>query len=308
MIDLPLMLRLFEATPPACQILLLGDPDQLASVDVGSALRDLIEASAHPASPLHGKVERLTRTYRFREDSAIYQICQYARQGDDAAFAALLQSNPSDLDFHPLAPDTNRLPDTALRAAIARHRLLAAAPTPEAALALVNDSIILCPTRSGPLGSVACNAAAIHRIQIDHALAPNSLPTATPVIVLENDYELELFNGDLGIAWNPSGAPTATHCYFPGPDGAPRRFALSSLPRHEPAFALTIHKSQGSEFNETIVLVGPSGSHLLSRELLYTAFSRAKQRLRIIGDPATLRAAIARQAHRATRLASLLLS
>lgn len=295
MIDLPLMLRLFEALPSNCQVLLLGDKDQLSSVDVGSVLSDMLEASQLPTSPLHNKITRLTKTYRFSEDSSIYRACQFARLGDTDGFATMLDNSQPDFAFHPIKNNARAIPESAIKKALTRHEQLAACESPDAALAILSNSIVLCPTRKGPFGSIQFNQTIERRLA-----AENPTPSSQyPIIVLENNYEFELFNGDIGVIWNDS-------AFFPSSAGELRKFRLTELPRHESAFALTIHKSQGSEFTETIVLIGPNESQLLTRELIYTAFSRAKEKLTLYANKEVLAESIARKASRATRLAELL--
>lgn len=305
MIDLPLMRRLLEATPPECSLLLLGDRDQLSSVEVGSVLHDIIEAAEDPKSLLHGKVERLTTTYRFSQDSAIFRACELARAGDEAGFAELLREELPGFAFHPLTAEAHRPPDSLLRHALERHEKLAACASAEEAIARLNDSIILAPTRHGAFGAQSLNGEIERRLRIRYSLTQNAPIHGLPIIVLENAYELSLFNGDLGVVWMDDGNGPA-YARFPGENGAARRFRLSALPRHESAFALTIHKSQGSEFRETVAVFGPRESRLLTRELIYTAFSRARERLVVYAEPALLAASVARQARRATRLAALL--
>ena len=117
---------------------------------------------------------------------------------------------------------------------------------------------------------------------------------------MENNYELELFNGDLGILW--ADEEKRIHAWFTSSDGSCKKVRLSELPRHETAFALTIHKSQGSEFDETIVVLSPNDSGNLTRELIYTAFSRAKTKLELHAHHEVLETAIQRQVKRATLL------
>ncbi|MDQ8201848.1 exodeoxyribonuclease V subunit alpha [Pelagicoccus sp. SDUM812003] len=305
MIDLPLMLKLLQATPKSCRILLLGDKDQLASVNVGSVLADILKAGEDIHSPLRNSIERLTRTYRFSEDSAIYRLCTFAQSGDSEGFEALLTQPPEDLEFHPMSADGARLPQAATQSALQRHQALLNEPSAEAALARLTDAITLTPTRQGSFGSMRFNQTVERAIRERDQLSPFEPINAFPIIVLENNYELELFNGDLGIVWL-EGEEGAAYAYFAGSDGSTRRFRLSELPRHEAAFALTIHKSQGSEFEHVTCLFGPGESQLHTRELLYTAFSRAKTKLTLFGDLERLSDSIQRSAKRATRLAELI--
>ena len=126
-----------------------------------------------------------------------------------------------------------------------------------------------------------------------------------PIIILENNYDTELYNGDLGLIWiHPKdGTPKA---YFPDANGKARSFPLSSLPRHEAAFALTIHKSQGSEFSDVTVFLSETHEAHLSKELIYTAFSRARKTLTIAGDKLALLKGISTTVNRATGLADKL--
>ncbi|MEM9160242.1 MAG: exodeoxyribonuclease V subunit alpha, partial [Verrucomicrobiota bacterium] len=301
MIDLPLMRRLFEATPADCATLLLGDKDQLSSVQVGSVFKDILHASEFPGSSLHDKVYRLSKTYRFREDSRIYQACQAARSGNVESLATLAKESSEDFAFIPLEPTIKRLPKSLIAKAVKRIRSLADSSSPQIALSTINQSIILTTTRVGPFGSSALNQEIEKTIRGPHSPFGDSPIHACPIIVLENNYELELFNGDLGILWKDKDERYSA--WFASASGAFKRVSINDLPKHETAFALTIHKSQGSEFDETTVLISPQESDLLSRELIYTAFSRSKTRLEIYANPETLNAAIQRQVHRATRLA-----
>ncbi|EDY82774.1 exodeoxyribonuclease V, alpha subunit [Verrucomicrobiia bacterium DG1235] len=307
MIDLPLMLRLFEALPSDCQVLLLGDKDQLSSVDVGSVLADMLAASELEGSPLSSSVLRLTKTYRFSEDSGIYQACQLARDGDSEGFSEMLDSGREDFEFHALRDDAKRIPKAALSRSFLRYKGIANSTTPEEGLLALNEGITLTPTRRGAFGSLEFNRLVERMIRQEQNLDPLSTQSihGAPIIVLENDYELELYNGDLGLVWIDEISGIA-FAFFGGADGVTRKFRLSELPRHESAFALTIHKSQGSEFLETVCLFAPEADRNLTRELVYTAFSRAKERLVVFAEKTTLSSAIGRQAFRATRLAELL--
>src|SRR5690606_31063208 len=168
------MRRLLEATPPECALLLLGDRDQLSSVEVGSVLHDLIEAADDPNSALRGKVERLTTTYRFARDSAIYLACERARDGDEAGLAQILREPPAGLEVHALASDAARPPERLFRQALERREMLAACASAEDALARLNDSIILAPTRRGAFGAQSLNAEIERRLRIQNSMASNS--------------------------------------------------------------------------------------------------------------------------------------
>ena len=304
MIDLPLMRRLFAATPPSCSLLFLGDKDQLASVDVGTVLYDLLKSSENPASPIASRVHRLSKTYRFNEDSSIFRCCEAARSGSPEILDSILSSDSPDLSFHLLKEGEKRTNRRIIQKAFDRHQRLLRFATPSDALAEINRSAILTPTKSGPFGTFAINLETERFIGERNKLAPNTPIHAKPIIVLENNYDLELYNGDLGLIWTD--AQGRSYACFGGSNGQIRKVRLSELPRYETAFALTIHKSQGSEFDEAIVVLPPIDSGNFTRELLYTAFSRAKTKLTLFANRAVLDASISREVKRATRLADRL--
>ena len=128
--------------------------------------------------------------------------------------------------------------------------------------------------------------------------------TARPVLITANDYHLGLFNGDVGIAMVLDTAQGKTcHVFFhSGPSGGLQRFALSRLPRHQDVFAMTIHKSQGSEFDEVLLVLPEKDNPLLTRELLYTAITRARRKLSILASESVIRSAITRRIERTSGL------
>ncbi|MDQ8187747.1 exodeoxyribonuclease V subunit alpha [Pelagicoccus sp. SDUM812002] len=305
MIDLPLMMRLFEALPPRCQVLLLGDKDQLASVDVGSVLSDILLAAESGESILSDSVERLIKTYRFSEDSGIYQLCTLAKEGDLDAFNRFLEAPPDDVRFHRLESGAKRIPNELVQLGLAQHRRLSKSKNARLALGELGKSMMLTPTRNGPFGTIEYNRRVRQQVlsQLD-LVGGDDLPFhGEPIIVLENDYELELFNGDIGLIWEDGDGLFA--CFESATSGV-RKFRATELPRYESAFALTIHKSQGSEFDCVNCLFGPDAGLNLTRELIYTAFSRAKKELVVFGVAESMRLGITQQAVRATRLAELL--
>lgn len=307
MVDLPLMVRLLEAVPHDCQVLFLGDKDQLASVEVGSVFSDILEAANDQKSGLSQSVQRLEKTYRFSEDSNIYLACRAARDGNFEALELLFREEKSDFTFYKTASESSRLPHRLLEFAHSRHRVLSEPDDPERALELLNQSMILSPTRRGPYGTVAINNAVLRSLRSSWKMdtLSNKPLHACPIIVLENDYERGLFNGDLGLLWGePEG--NARYAYFSDVNGESKRFPVTELPRFDDAFALTIHKSQGSEFHETICVFGQQNASVASRELVYTAFSRARERLIVFGDLEGIGNAIRKKVTRATRLSQLL--
>ena len=123
------------------------------------------------------------------------------------------------------------------------------------------------------------------------------------MLVTENDYQLDLFNGDVGVVWQEE---RSWRVVFGGADGKARWLMPARLPPHETVFAMSVHKSQGSEFDQVVIVLPDEGSPLLTRELLYTAVTRAKRRVVICGSPAAVRAAVIRPAERASGLREVL--
>jgi exodeoxyribonuclease V alpha subunit len=281
MVDLPLMARLFDAVRDDARLVLLGDADQLASVDAGAVLRDLVEAPA-----LASCVATLRRSRRFSPESALGALV-FALRGDDwpAVEAAL--------DGVTFLPDDGRsVPPVVLDAVRTHAARLASAASPEEALAELGRWRLLTALRRGPTGAEAINAQLV-------AERGEELAVGTPVLVIENAPDDRLANGDLGVVWEePDGRRVVL---FPGEDG-PRLVGVRRLPRWEAAFAMTVHKAQGSEFDMVHVLLPPPPSPLLTRELVYTAVSRARHGVTLVASRAAVAAAHAARVRRATGL------
>jgi exodeoxyribonuclease V alpha subunit len=273
-------------------------------------------------SPLADCVIWLERNYRFGLDSPIGRLSLAIRGGDvHAALASLTllsaaadsagrQQSVAVLDEDTgaslAAPTVERLAQgftayaTALKTALARET-----PDPSPLFDALNAFRILCATRSGARGVDALNALmAAHVRRVARVpLAPGaSWFAGRPVMIARNDYALGLFNGDIGIAL-PS-ASGALRVYFRTAEGGVRAVTPAALPPHDTAFALTVHKSQGSEFDEAALVLPAAVSRVLSRELVYTAVTRARVAVRIVGPRAVLTEAIATPTRRDSGLAS----
>ena len=186
---------------------------------------------------------------------------------------------------------------------------VAAVATGESDVAAVSAAFgrfrVLCAVREGPRGVLALNAemtrrfrAALHQpAAVD---GPGGSPwfAGRPVLVLSNDHVLRLFNGDIGIALPDAGGELLVHFPDSAAPGGFRAIAPVRLPRHETAFAMTVHKSQGSEFDGVLVMLPEQRSRVLTRELLYTAITRARRRVTLVAAPAVLEAAIAASTQR----------
>jgi exodeoxyribonuclease V alpha subunit len=325
MIDHALFTALVQALPAEARLVLLGDPDQLASVDAGFVFGDLCRAGegramgerltryaedlgieglpeADPnASPIRDAVVTLLHTYRFGPDSGIGNLATALRDGEGDVAAGILGD--------PAFADVQLLPASAMDRTIRERilpfaRKLIDAPTPEGALASIEEMRILTPTRVGPHGVTALNEGVEAFLQERGIRPPGGFYSGQPILVTQNDYDVDLFNGDVGVTWIIDGKRAA--CFPGGPDGA-RVVAYHRLPPHEVAWAMTIHKSQGSEFDD-VLLVLPDRDHAerLTRELLYTAVTRARKTVTVIGDTEAIRSGTARREQRTTGIEAAL--
>lgn len=327
MVDLPLMCKLVEAIADDTRLILLGDADQLPSVEAGdvlaaigaaagdgealpaalaSPLQALLGAGAvadpkgeAAAGPLHGHRVHLRRGYRQSEALQLAPLADAVRAGDAEAALALLRARSlAGVHFHadhldPLAPATRD-------ALLASWRELAIAGDPAVALAIAARARVLTALRDGPQGATQLNA------RIEEALAGAQREPyfhGRLVLVTENSYRHGLFNGDIGVCLRErSGAMVA---WFGG-SGGPRPFHPSALPAHAGAFAMTVHKAQGSEYDMVWLQLPRQDARTLSRELVYTALTRARGALHVCTSEAVLRAALVRHAARVSGLAARL--
>ena len=283
MIDLALMRQLLDATPPNATLLIVGDPDQLTSVEAGSVLRDLVVASTE--TWWNDRVTHLTKAFRYAEDQPLGQLVAAIRGGDAAKVDALLSlESAQDVAWTPL----EGLPAELDRAAA--HWADALGTTdPEAHFAQRARFVTLSPYRVGPTGTRKLGAAIMARLT-----GMGRPPRVTPVIIEQNSRELRVYNGDFAMLLDGSPRRAVIQRISDGP----QEVAEARLPRYSDAFALTVHKAQGSEFDEVLIVLPEDDAPLLTRELLYTAVSRAKKRVRLVGPRQVLAGALARKAQR----------
>ena len=294
MVSLTMMARLLEAVRPEARLVLVGDADQLASVDAGAVLKDLVDGYA----ALNGPVSRLGPTRRFGEHIAA--LAAAVRDGDAEATLAVLRAGGDEVVWL----DQQQLPTLLGRHAAALH---AAADSGDsgAALRALERHRLLCAHREGPHGVAWWNRQ-VERLLMA-ATGRDWLPewyAGRPLIVNSNDYGLSLFNGDTGVVCRDDGAAGGRVGVIDDGRGAGgRRLPTTRLADVSTAHAMTVHRSQGSQFDEVTVLLPEAGSRILTRELFYTAVTRARSVVRVVGDEASVRAAVTRRARRATGLA-----
>ncbi|GLY14411.1 RecBCD enzyme subunit RecD [Kineosporia sp. NBRC 101677] len=334
MVSLTLMARLLEALRPATRLILIGDPDQLASVEAGAVLGDLVDRSRlnHRTEDFSAVLQRVlpqnqpgepvpdTPTARFRNGvSTLLSTRRFAAGGDIAALAAAIRDGEADravdvlhsaseaVEFVELAdqerPGPHQLEPirAEVRAGAAQVMAAAAAGDGVAALAGLEQHRLLCTHRRGPRGVQLWSDLAAGWIFEDHPVVPRSdgRYAGEPLLITTNDYESGLYNGDTGVVVsNQDGSLTAVF----GRGGDPIPVPLARLGAVRPLYAMTVHRSQGSQFDRVSVLLPAAASSLCTRETLYTAVTRARRHVRVIGSVEALRTAIARPAARATGL------
>jgi len=324
MVDLPLMAKLLDAVPPGARLLLLGDRDQLASVEPGAVFGDICSVAEAagwsgdfreslklygldlPASfsggggPLQNSMTVLRRSYRFGMDSGIGHLSRSIQAGDtDAAIHLLSTRGLPDMVWEDLASPAslqNRLERWILEA----YAGCLQADSPEEAFALFARSRILCAVRQGPFGVTTINHVAEDALNRKGLIrSRGAWYRGRPVMMNRNDYQIRLFNGDIGITWeDPSRTqpgPQPLAVMFPSESGEMRRILPSRLPEHETVFAMTVHKAQGSEFDRVLLILPDQASAALTREMLYTGVTRARKSVEIWARRETIEASIQRR-------------
>ncbi|MBB5445890.1 MULTISPECIES: AAA family ATPase [unclassified Paraburkholderia] len=308
----------FFVPPEALQTFELPTSGDLFGDNVTSATDEQADRdmrSANQRNPLADCVVWLERNYRFGLESPIGRLSVAIRNGSPSAALDVLQIDPTEVcaaalheDAHTTLAErtTARLAGGFAPYADALARALAVdTPDPVPLFDALNRFRILCATRLGPRGVDQVNAAMAAEVRraAGVTLAVGAQWFAgRPVMVTRNDYALGLFNGDIGIAL--PGAGGALRVYFRTGDGGVRAVSPAALPPHDTAFALTVHKSQGSEFEHAVLVLPSAFSRVLSRELVYTAITRARERVEVIGARAVLAQAIATPTQRDSGLAA----
>lgn len=347
MVSLALIARLLDAVRRDARLVLLGDPEQLASVEAGSvlgdvvgdavvtprmheathsALREVIDAdhlggiarhgattAAHdpgtgPGTGIDDAIVVLDRVHRFRADSGIAAVASAIQRGDeDGAVVALRAAD--DVEWIDAAGTDQDLDVLRHRVVEVAGAAMVAARDGDALAALrgLEDLRVLCAHRQGPTGVTAW----VQRIErwlladVPHADLRGRWYPGRPVLITENDPRLQVVNGDVGIVVRQTDGRRAVA--LPAGDGTgPRLLAPTRLPATETVHAMTIHKSQGSQFAHVVVVLPDEGSPLLTRELLYTALTRGRERATLVARESAVRAAVRSRAARASGLGAAL--
>ncbi|WP_409160659.1 exodeoxyribonuclease V subunit alpha [Pectobacterium sp. B2J-2] len=313
MVDLPMMANVIAALPLHARIIFLGDRDQLASVEAGAVLGDICRfAEAGYSRARAQQLQRLTgchldengpegqttvsdsicllrRSYRFDPHSGIGQLALAVNGGDDARVRAVLNGEFADITCSPLSEAEEY--QAMLAQCVEGYRnylqLITAGATPDAVLLAFQRYRQLCALREGPFGVAGLNQRieqALHQagLILRSRNLLNRWYPGRPVMIERNDVALGLSNGDIGIAM--MGESGELRVFFALPNGETKDVTPSRLPPHETAYAMTVHKSQGSEFDHTALVLPNHYLPVLTRELVYTAITRARQRLSLYTD------------------------
>lgn len=336
MVDLVLMTRLLAAVPKHARVILLGDEYQLASVEAGAVLGDICAAAASQgysptfatrlarwvgsgvevvsgegvAGDVQDSIVRLTHSYRYDEDSGIGALARAINEGDGARVIEILGS--------PRFPDVGRADfDSHGDSLAAFHRECVEGfgeylshDDPEEMLRRFSYFRVLTPQRAGSGGVEELNRqieAVLRRAQL--VRGRNERFAGRPLMIKANDYAQSLWNGDVGIVLEgESGVERVVFDADSGDARAVRRIAYSRLPECETAFAMTIHKSQGSEFDRVAVVLSDIAAERVTRELLYTAVTRARSRVTLYASEDAIAQAIDRKIQRSSGLGDALRS
>ena len=316
MVSLPLAAKLMAAVRADAKLVLAGDPFQLESIEAGTVLADIVGPAAGSPDPeptrvdvglppLADRVVVLQRVHRFEEQGPIGDFADAVRDGDPDLAVSLLRAGTEPVGW---VKDRSGAPFRELSERVVAHRvhlveLASRAGNEEAALAALGEMAVLCAHREGP-GSVDQ-----WRLDIETALDARfpglryegEWYPGRPLMITSNDYTLDLYNGDIGVVVRTS---EGLRVVFER--GGLRSFPPGYLGDHTTVHALTIHKSQGSQFGEVVVSLPSESSRLLTRELLYTAVTRASRTVTVVGEEPVIRMAVERSVQRASGLRSRL--
>ncbi|WP_299020452.1 exodeoxyribonuclease V subunit alpha [uncultured Photobacterium sp.] len=338
MVDLPMMARLLDAMPPHAKLILLGDRDQLASVEAGAVLGDICSFSEQGYSPSQGQLLgqltgyqfaaaqdgglgavadslcMLRKSYRFHAQSGIGQLAKAINGGQPYQVDKVWQQGYQDIHHYPLSTESY---ERMIKMMVTFYRnyleAIERGEEPAQVLKAFARVRLLCALREGDCGVSGLN----QRIERGLVRAGKINPgdetwyVGRPVMITRNDHGLGLYNGDIGIAMldaepDPQTGKHRLRVYFDMPDGSIRGVLPSRLPEHETVYAMTIHKSQGSEFADTLMVLPSDFSPILTRELVYTGVTRAKEKLYLFASQDIIHSSVRLRTERASGLAQQL--
>lgn len=302
MIDLALMSKLIDAVPDHTRLILLGDPFQLASVEAGSVLQDIYESLQGSEFQIH--VGKLMKSHRFSAEEGIGKLSYLVNSNQpEEALQCLTDESQHDVSL------INYQPGQSIKNLIQMKQehfeALLHSKTPVEAFENYHHLIFLSPLRKGGFGVETINRMVEEMLEHEWLIQPGQRwYHGKPVLITSNDYNLQLFNGDVGICLKDKN-DGQLRVWFQSEDGF-RVFLPSRLPDFETAWALTIHKSQGSEYEQVFLILPDKDLTMISRELIYTAITRAKKQVTIAAGEQVLKNGISRKRERASALISRL--
>ncbi|OOF88720.1 exodeoxyribonuclease V subunit alpha [Rodentibacter ratti] len=341
MIDLPLMAKLINALKPETRLILLGDQAQLASVEAGAVLGELAQWGEEPyseeqanylrqttgysvpsvalANPMRDSLCHLTFSRRFDKNSGIGKLAEQIQRGNGEESLKLFSSFPQELYFNPFNAEQTEADwvQQVVQSAVENYRLYLmelrelqrqgvdfnqlneeGKTYAEAIQARFNSIRFLTALRNSPLGVENLNKEIALALRREHLLwfrNEQDWYLGKPIMITENDHNVRLYNGDIGL------------CLANGKVWFGNREVLTSrIPAHEPAFIMTIHKSQGSEFDHTLMVLPTEPNPILSRELVFTGVTRAKKSLSVFADEKIWKMAVRQTVKRQSGLGKLL--
>lgn len=330
MVDLSMMAKLIAALPAHARVVFLGDRDQLASVEAGAVLGDICRCTESGYSQaraeqlalltgctLQGSDNRqapvvrdsiclLQKSYRFDASSGIGQLAKAINRGDAEQVRAVFAAAHEDVSFQTLtsAEAYQVMLDEVAQGYQPFLQLIRRQASPAEVIAAFGRYQLLCALRDGPFGVQGLNQRIEQRLmQLQRIRRPgmgSRWYEGRPVMITRNDSSLGLFNGDIGITLRDEEGNLKV--FFPLPDGSIKAIQPSRLPSHETAWVMTVHKSQGSEFDHTALVMPTQFLPVLTRELVYTAITRARKQLTIYSEPGVFQRAVQLQTQRRSGL------
>jgi exodeoxyribonuclease V alpha subunit len=329
MVDLALMSKLVQALPYHAKLILLGDKDQLASVEAGAVFGDICDrGNAHPYSrqfthelqeisgsdvalpELNGEtsglqdcIVHLQQSYRFGSESGIGTISRLVNSGAGEKAVDSIKSNRfADIAWIEL-PQPRAMISMLKDTIIQQYSSYLQAQNPVEMFQRFDRFRILCALREGPFGVMALNTLIEQILKHENMIDPTkNWYHGRPIMITSNDYNLRLFNGDVGICLRDPEANHELRVFFPDVDGKVRKFHPFRLSEHETAYATTVHKSQGSEFDHVLLLLPDRDSPVLTRELIYTGITRARKKVAVWGVDPIFKNAVSRRIERTSGL------
>jgi len=329
MVDLALMSKLVQALPMESRLILSGDKDQLASVEAGAVLGDICDTGSNHSfsqgfcrdlkevtgyeidgygreqdgSHVQDCIIQLKKNYRFGSHSGIGLMSQAVNEGDDDRAVGLLQDDSfRDVTWKRL-PSPDDMSRVFRDTVIETYGACLKEDDVYTMFHLFNAFRILCAVRDGPYGVKVLNEVTENILRKERFIdGARRWYRGRPILITRNDYRLGLFNGDVGIVMPDSDADNDLRVFFPASDGSVRKFHPMRLPEHETVYAMTIHKSQGSEFDRVFLLLPDRYSPVLTRELVYTGITRAQKNVTVFSSETIFRAAVARRIERTSGL------